>query len=63
METGELRFLDLNYPPAFRRFHDHGVVPQIMNRVDGDRRVHALGEEITRFVLSRATVAKRTRQP
>lgn len=43
---------DLNYPPAFRRFHARGIVPQIMNRLDGDHPIHALGEEITRFVLN-----------
>jgi putative nucleotidyltransferase with HDIG domain len=48
---------DLNYPPTLRRFHDRGIVPKIMRRIDGDHRIHALGEEISRFVLNRATIA------
>ena len=47
---------DLNYPPAFRRLHDRAIVSQIMNRLDGGHPIHALGEEITRFVLNRATM-------
>ena len=50
---------DLNYPPAFRRLHDRSVVPRIMNQVDGDRRIHALGEDITHFVLNRSSVAQK----
>lgn len=49
---------DLNYPSAFRRFHARHFVPRIMSHVDGDRRIYALGEDITRFVLNRSSVAQ-----
>jgi len=48
---------DLNYPPAFRRFHDRRILPRILKQVDGDPRIHALGEKIRHFVLHHATVA------
>ena len=49
---------DLNYPPAFRRFHDRHFVPRILKHLNGDDRIHALGEDITRFVLNRSSVAQ-----
>lgn len=54
---------DLNYPPAFRRFHDRHFVLRIMSYIDGDRRIHALGEGITHFVLNRSSVAQEPADP
>ena len=49
---------DLNYAPTLQRFHDRGVLSRILKHLDGDARIHALGEEVDRFVLNRISSDK-----
>ena len=41
---------DLNYTPAFKRFHDRGILSRILEQLDGDSRAHTLVQEAHRIV-------------